>query len=32
MKEKSNMQIYTVSLRTFVIPIYYGTGSGTVIN
>jgi hypothetical protein len=24
--------LYTMSVRTFVIPFYYGSGSGTVIN
>ncbi len=33
MKE-SNTQFYSVSVRTFVIPFYYGSrsGSGTIIN
>ncbi len=26
---KSNTQFYTVSVRTFVIPFYYGSGSGS---
>jgi hypothetical protein len=30
-KRKENTQSYTVSVRTFVIPFCYGSGSGTVI-
>ncbi len=31
-KEVKYTQFYTVSVRTFVIPFYYGSGSGTLIN
>jgi hypothetical protein len=31
-RKSSNIQFYTVSVRSFVIPFNYGSGSGTVIN